>query len=95
MESKLKDPNGNVRKALPVMFSIILFINRTANRLVFLLLIFVVSAFETLAMTVDNYCSGYCRSFTGIIMLQVGDKLGFRVANTSQQNYAGWFLYQF
>ncbi len=92
---KLKDPNMVIPQSIAGnIFQLTFLLIAPQIGLVFLLLIFVVSAFETLAMTVRQFIMTWfvVAVSTGIIMLSVGDKLGFPVATQNQQIIA-WLVF--
>lgn len=92
---KLKDPNLVIPQSVAgnlIQLAFLLLAPQIG--LLFLFLIFIVTAFETLAMTVRQFSLMWLlvAVATGIIMLQAGDKLGFPVA-TQTQRIVAWFVF--
>lgn len=92
---KFKDPNLAISQCLVgnmIQFAFLFFAPQVG--LVFLFLIFVVTAFETLALTVRQFFSMwiFVAVSTGIIFINIGDKLGFPVIDQNQQIIA-WLVF--
>lgn len=92
---KFNDPNLSIFQALfGNLIQLIFLLAAPQIGLFFLLLLFVVSAFETLALTVRQFISMwfFVAVISGIIILNLGDRIGFPVNSQSLQIIA-WVVF--